>query len=431
MCALMLVACSGNASNKEKAEESRGVNAEGMILEDNEKEEVIEEALPFSGDEVREHVVLDYGNRTVRSDADESISMKHLILFILALLPATILAQVDVEARIDSLEMMIGEQVHVTVTATVPQQSKVNMPTFQPRENIVPGVEVLAVSDEQTEDVSDGRMQVKRIYTLTSFDGKLYYLPAFRVKVNGKVYPTKSLALKVIEVEVDTTKLDKFYGPKDVQDNPFSWAEWALPFWLSILSLLLMAVAYYLYLRLRDNKPIIKTLRIVKRLLPHQKAMKEIEQIKAERMVSSENPKEYYTKLTDTLRKYIEERYHFSAMEMTSGEIIERLTSSGDQAMIDELRQLFITADLVKFAKYSTLINENDANLVNAIAFIDQTKPEAVATEEVQKPELTEADQRSLKTRRLLKTVISLIVVACVAMLVYAVYHVLLLGEWI
>ena len=79
MCALMLVACSGNASNKEKAEESRGVNAEGMILEDNEKEEVIEEALPFSGDEVREHVVLDYGNRTVRSDADESISMKHLM----------------------------------------------------------------------------------------------------------------------------------------------------------------------------------------------------------------------------------------------------------------------------------------------------------------------------------------------------------------
>ena len=34
MCALMLVACSGNASNKEKAEESRGVNAEGMILEE-------------------------------------------------------------------------------------------------------------------------------------------------------------------------------------------------------------------------------------------------------------------------------------------------------------------------------------------------------------------------------------------------------------
>ena len=35
---------------------------------------------------------------------------------------------------------------------------------------------------------------------------------------------------------------------------------------------------------------------------------------------------------------------------------------------------LFQTADLVKFAKYNTLINENDANLVNAIEFINQTK---------------------------------------------------------
>lgn len=67
--------------------------------------------------------------------------------------------------------------------------------------------------------------------------------------------------------------------------------------------------------------------------------MKEIEQIKADKMVSSENQKEYYTKLTDTLRRYIEERYKFSAMEMTSSEIIERLTRDGDQKSLDELRQ--------------------------------------------------------------------------------------------
>ena len=138
--------------------------------------------------------------------------------------------------------------------------------------------------------------------------------------------------------------------------------------------LVLLAVTYYLYLRLRDNKPIIKTIRIVKRLLPHQKAMKEIEQIKADKMVSSENSKEYYTKLTDTLRKYIEERYGFNAMEMTSSEIIDKLTATQDENAISELRQLFLTADLVKFAKYSTLINENDRNLVNAIDFINQTK---------------------------------------------------------
>ena len=242
------------------------------------------------------------------------------------------------------------------------------------------------------------------------------------VKIDGKPYKSKSLALKVLTIEVDTLHAEQFFGPKDVQDNPFQWSDWEDPFWLSVLMLVLLAVAYYLYLRLRDNKPIISHIRIVKRLLPHQKAMKEIEQIKADKMVSSENSKEYYTKLTDTLRKYIEERYGFNAMEMTSSEIIEKLMASQDQKALDELRQLFTTADLVKFAKYSTLINENDANLVNAIDFINQTKLENVPVEETVKPQLSEEDQRSQKTRRVLKYFITAIAVVCLALFAYVVY---------
>ena len=228
----------------------------------------------------------------------------------------------------------------------------------------------------------------------------------------------------MVEVEVDTTKLDKFFGPKDVQDNPFRWSDWSLSFWLSILMLVLLALAYYLYLRLRDNKPIIARIKIVKRLLPHQKAMKEIEQIKADKMVSSENQKEYYTKLTDTLRKYIEERYGFSAMEMTSTEIIERLMASDDQQSLSELRQLFMTADLVKFAKYSTMINENDANLVNAIDFINQTKLENQPTEETVKPQLSEEDQRSQKTRRILKAMIWTVITISTLLFCYVIYSI-------
>jgi hypothetical protein len=150
--------------------------------------------------------------------------------------------------------------------------------------------------------------------------------------------------------------------------------------------------------------------------------MKEIEQIKADKMVAAENSKEYYTKLTDTLRKYIEERYGFSAMEMTSSEIIEKLMATQDQKALDELRELFTTADLVKFAKYSTLINENDKNLVSAIDFINQTKLENVPTEETVKPQLSEADQRSMKTRRVLKVVITALLIASALLLAYVVY---------
>jgi Tfp pilus assembly protein PilN len=353
---------------------------------------------------------------------------KSLLLIILFAVGLCVHAQVTVEAAIDSIEMLMGEQVHVTVTATMKEGAKAEFPVFKPTQQLIPGVEVLKSTEQGVKGKENGYVERQVVYTLTSFDDTLYYLPPFVVKVDGKAYKSKSLALKVIGIEVDTTHVEKFFGPKDVQENPFLWSDWSLLFWLSVLMLVLLAVCYYLYVRLRSGKPVISRIRIIKRLLPHQKAMKEIEQIKADKIQNAEDPKEYYTRLTDTLRKYIEDRYGFNAMEMTSSEIIERLERalSDDAQSADtmkaELRQLFTTADLVKFAKYSTMINENDANLVSAIDFINQTKLENMPTEEVVKPELTEADQRTVKTRRVLKVVVASILTVCALLLGYICY---------
>lgn len=345
--------------------------------------------------------------------------MKRIVISTYFILSALLMfAQSSVQAKIDPIEMLIGEQAQVTLTIQAKDNANIEWPKLQPRQMLVPGVEIISTRHPDAHTM---------LITLTSFDGSLYHLPAFNVKVDGKELKSSDLALKVVEVEVDTTQLNKMFPPKDVQDNPFDWQDWSLSFWLSILLLLLVALTYYLYIRLRAGKPIITHIKIVKRLLPHQKAMKEIEQIKADKMVASENQKEYYTKLTDTLRRYIEERYGFSAMEMTSSEIIGRLMASGDQQSLNELTQLFMTADLVKFAKYSTMINENDQNLVNAIDFINQTKLENQPTEETIKPQLSAEDQRSQKERRLLKLFIAGLAVAGVALFCYIIYNVYLL----
>ena len=345
--------------------------------------------------------------------------MKRIVISTYFILSALLsFAQSGVQAKIDPIEMLIGEQAQVTLTVQANDNANIDWPKLQPRQMLVPGVEVISTQHPDAHTM---------LITLTSFDGSLYHLPAFTIKVDGKEVKSSDLALKVVEMEVDTTQLNKMFPPKDVQDNPFEWQDWSLSFWLSILLLLLVALTYYLYVRLRAGKPIITHIKIVKRLLPHQKAMKEIEQIKAEKMVTSENQKEYYTKLTDTLRRYIEERYGFSAMEMTSSEIIGRLMASGDQQSLTELTQLFMTADLVKFAKYSTMINENDQNLVNAIDFINQTKLENQPTEETIKPQLSVEDQRSQKERRLLKLFIAGLAVAGVALFCYIIYNVYML----
>ena len=100
-------------------------------------------------------------------------------------------------------------------------------------------------------------------------------------------------------------------------------------------------------------------------------------------------------------------------MEMTSSEIIEHLQAENDEEALRELRELFQTADLVKFAKYTTLINENDRNLVTAVEYINQTKIE----EEI-KPQPTEIVVEEKRSKIAKAILISCIAIAAIAIIV-------------
>lgn len=353
--------------------------------------------------------------------------LQRFFFFFVFLLSCTSLCsqEASVQATINPIEIMIGEQAKVEVKAMMKDGSESIFPVFKQNQEIIPGVEVIDSKDGGVHNAENGYVERTVTYTITSFDDTLYYLPPFEVKIGGKAFKSKSLALKVLTLDVDTLHPENFFGPKDVQSNPFLWSEWKTPFWLSVLLLLIMVVCYYLYLRLRDNKPIIKSISFVKRILPHQRAINEIEELRSGHRHSDDNQEElknYYTKLTEALRKYIEERYGFSAMEMTSSEIIEQLMKSADSKSLDELRHVFQTADLVKFAKYSTLINENDANLVTAIEFINETKREDVQSVEIVQPKYTEEEQKTKKERVILKTIVISLLIASILLLCYILY---------
>ena len=348
------------------------------------------------------------------------------IITLLCAFCSTHAQNVSVEARIDSVAIMIGQQVGMTITVISPDDKVVQMPAMQPRQMITPGVEIVDIAKDDTAEVDEGR-KITRKLLLTSFDENAYMIPAQTIKVGGKAYKTNPLALKVITMDVDTLHLNQFFPPKDVQDNPFEWAEWSTLFWMSCMLILLIAIGVYLYLRYKQNKPIISRIMIIRHIPAHQKALTAIDKIKQNRTMNAENQKEYYTQLTDTLRKYIEERFGFSAMEMTSMEIISRLKDCGDPTMISELRELFNTADLVKFAKHSTLINENDLNLVNAVNFIDQTKTQEKETEERIVPKLSADDKRIQESRKLIKILLAVIAILVVFVFCFVVYNTMIL----
>lgn len=332
-------------------------------------------------------------------------------------------AQVLFEARIDTLVLLIGEQRELTLDVTCDAKQKLKMPDFKPMQPLTKEVEVVDHLSTDTTFLDEGkRMQVLQRYTITSWDSAFVLLPPFEVEVDGKPYQSKQLALKVLTIPVDTLHLDQFCPPKTIQDNPFSWDDWKPVIWFVAVNQLFVLLLLWIYGRWRDNKPLIRIIRRKAKLPAHQVAMSEIERIKGERKWAQEDSKEYYTQLTDTLRNYIKERYGFNATEMTSSEIIERLLEVQDEQALAELRQLFTTADLVKFAKWTTLINENDANLVNAIDFINQTKQEVDPNAPTEIVEVPEEVKQSQKRSFALKVIMSVLGVLALCALAYALY---------
>ncbi len=331
-------------------------------------------------------------------------------------------AQVTVDAKIDSTRIFIGQQVGIAVEVSADAGKSVEFAHYDSLQQIIPGVEVVKMSEPDTQLLNDGkRMVLTQRYLVTSFDSALYYIPPMTVKVDGKEYQSKNLALKVLTLNVDTLHVDSICGFKPEMAPPFSWDDWKPVIWLGLALLLLIAVLVYVVIRLITNKPIIHRIKLRQHIAPHKVAMQKIAQIKEDKLVQSEDSKEYYTQLTDTLRQYISERFKFNAMEMTSAEIIEHLQAENDEEALNELRELFRTADLVKFAKYTTLINENDRNLVTAVEYINQTKIE----EEV-KPQPTEIvveEKRSKIAKAVLISSIAIVAIAIIVLLWFLGYR--------
>lgn len=347
------------------------------------------------------------------------MNKKIVLIALLVVLTGKIAAQsVTVEAKIDSLQILIGEQAKIQLQVAMDAKQRAVFPVYT--DTLIQGVEIIETAKPDTQFLNDRqRMLITQEYTVTSFDSALYYLPPMPVTVDNKVYKSKALALKVYSMPVDTLHPDQFFGQKPVMKAPFVWEDWYGLIGCSFLALPLLALLIYFIIRIRDNKPIIRKVKVEPKLPPHQTAMKEIERIKTEKVWQKGHSKEYYTELTDALRTYIKDRFGFNALEMTSSEIIDKLLEMNDKNAMSDLKYLFQTADLVKFAKHDPQMNENDANLINAIDFINETKQPEEDNMKPQPTEITIIEKRSLRTKIILVCGIVFLSAGLVATFIY------------
>ena len=98
--------------------------------------------------------------------------------------------------------------------------------------------------------------------------------------------------------------------------------------------------------------------------------------LKNEELWQKGETKKYYTKLTEILRQYLENRFRVFSLELTTAETLEALVKTGfkKDGSYNNLKTVLTGADLVKFAKYNPVPAENESHFQNSWNFVLATK---------------------------------------------------------
>ncbi len=280
-----------------------------------------------------------------------------------------------IDVTLDSAAILIGEQATLSLTVTTNRDRPVQI--LLPVDTIMQGVEVLAVSKPDSSVIENDRLLIKQDILITSFDSLLYLLPPITVIDGTDTIHSNQVALKVSTIPVDVDNPEQFYDIKEVWKPPFVLADYYPLIFGVLLGLFLICVVFYLIQRLRNRKSLLPFKKEEPKLAPHLQAIKELDEIKRQKLWQQGRNKEFYTLVTETLRRYIVDRFGANAMEMTSGEILDFIKKQTEaDSVYDNLKQILLLSDLVKFAKIHPLPDENDLSMMNAYLFVNQTKVE-------------------------------------------------------
>ncbi len=289
--------------------------------------------------------------------------------------------QVVVEAKMDSSVMWMGQQTTIRLSLTQDSDKPVMFPLIT--DTLTAGVEVLDVTPPDTTLLKNNRIEIKQEVLVTAFDSGLYYIRPFEYIYRTDTFRTESLSLKIVPVEVDTTA--QVMDIKGVVAPPFVLWDY-IPDWLwyVLLALLLLAgagVGYYYWQKRR--KPV-EEVAPEKQIPPYDRAMEALQALRDSKLWQQGQEKNYYTRLVDILREYIDTRFDISAMEMTSAQIIDALKRRGDMREVNKyLSEILSMADFVKFAKMRPMPDDNERVMRQAFDFVELTKPQPeVAPEE-------------------------------------------------
>lgn len=305
---------------------------------------------------------------------------RYILLALFMVAPAFIAyaQEVKVSAAFDSTDIKIGDQVTLHLKVEQPINSMVVLPFLH--DTLTGKIEVLKVMPADSVR-KDGILQINQDVLVTSFDSGYHQVPPIAFPyVSGSVKDTlysQALALNVTTLPVDSLK--DVLDIKPPYKPPFSILDY-WPFIVGFIALVIIVVVVVLLITRKKKGYLFMPPKPVEPA--HVTALRQLDTLRGEKLWQNNKTKEYYTRLTEIIREYIEKRFGINALEMTSEEIIIglRKINFDNEGNIGLLNKMFSTSDLVKFAKAQPLPDENEVNLLDAYQFVNNTQPATTST---------------------------------------------------
>ena len=323
--------------------------------------------------------------------------MKRLLYYTFLLAFPMLYAQ-EVKVETNTKNIKIGEQIQYKVSVETPADTPVSFPegqTFAPLE---------MVKTRAADTLRDGgKYRLVKEYYLTQFDEGKYTIPSQKIRINNKDYFTDSLLVEVHTVAIDTLK-QPLYDIKPIQEvkKPFTSYGWILTIIAAVLLLLIVAFVYFVFIR-KKKFPFLQT---QKKLPPFDRAIQDLKELQNSKYLIQSQHKEYYTRLTDIVKAYLEEEVHILAKESTTDELLTKinlLQEKGklnlNQETITNLKRVLQTADLVKFAKNKPSDDNAEYDRETIENVVIKTK-EAIPLEPTDEQAIYEARQKALALKR-------------------------------
>ena len=284
--------------------------------------------------------------------------------------------QASVVASLETDSVLIGDSFSLNIEVQTPDGVYVTLPSFA--DTLHPNIEILKAFRPDSLRLANGWLSVKAQYTLIGLDSGIFTLSP-RTLIRNESGSNDTLFANPVRITVMLAPADSTQNIRDIKpiySLPLTFGE----VWPWIAAIFLLATLLWLLIRMikkiRRREPLFgKALPI---LPPHLEALRKLDLLRHEKLWQEGHTKEYYTRLTDILREYLDNRFELSAREQVTSEILTSLRATGfeNNRLIERLEYIFSIADMAKFAKALPLADENETALLNAYFFVNNTQPQ-------------------------------------------------------